>query len=143
MSSNARMVLNEIIYDPNGNANSSLISLRRGRPASPPGCSRRRTTQQSRSRARTGTFSGLPLDDHLASRKASPRCGLQVIDLRSGDIVQWVRLEGACRSSTTWSPCLGRSGPWPSASRPMKSDEIRRVIKMGEPAPLKPSLRVP
>ena len=40
------------------------------------------------------TFSGLPLDDNLKSRKAEARCGIQVIDLRSGDVVHWLRIEG-------------------------------------------------
>ncbi len=31
------------------------------------------------------TFAGLPLDDNLSSRNAEPRCGLQVIDLKTGD----------------------------------------------------------
>lgn len=43
------------------------------------------------SRPREQTFRGLPLDDALAARQALPRCGLQVIDLRSGDAPHWVR----------------------------------------------------
>jgi uncharacterized protein (TIGR03032 family) len=44
---------------------------------------------------RDGSFSGLALDDELKKRDADPWCGLQVVDLRSGDIVEWIRLEGA------------------------------------------------
>src|SRR6202162_2983413 len=40
------------------------------------------------------TFAGLALDDELAKRGAEARCGLQVIDLRNGDIVHWIRVEG-------------------------------------------------
>lgn len=40
------------------------------------------------------TFPDLALDGELAKREAQARCGLMVIDLRSGDIVHWVRLEG-------------------------------------------------
>jgi uncharacterized protein (TIGR03032 family) len=80
------------------------------------------------------TFSGLALDEGLAKRNAAPRCGLQVIDLRSGDIVQWVRLEGVVHELYDVVPL--------DAVRPMaigfQSDEIRRVIKVGEPAPLRP-----
>ncbi len=46
------------------------------------------------SRPREATFKGLPLDTELARRSAEPRCGLQVIDLRAGDAVHWVRFEG-------------------------------------------------
>jgi uncharacterized protein (TIGR03032 family) len=40
------------------------------------------------------TFGGLAMDEELARRTAEARCGLQVIDLASGNVVQWVRLEG-------------------------------------------------
>jgi uncharacterized protein (TIGR03032 family) len=46
------------------------------------------------SRPREATFTGLPLDAELARRSAEPRCGLQVIDLRNGDAVHWLRFEG-------------------------------------------------
>jgi uncharacterized protein (TIGR03032 family) len=39
-------------------------------------------------------FSGLALDENLRLRDAEPRCGLLVIDLRTGDIVHWLRIEG-------------------------------------------------
>lgn len=44
---------------------------------------------------RDGTFSGLALDTELKKRDADPWCGVQVINLASGDIVEWIRLEGA------------------------------------------------
>lgn len=44
---------------------------------------------------RNGTFSGLQLDEELKKRDAEPWCGVQIIDLKSGDIVEWIRLEGA------------------------------------------------
>ena len=40
------------------------------------------------------TFSGLPLDDALAARKVSPRCGIYLIDLRTGDIVHHLNIGG-------------------------------------------------
>ncbi|GAA5507575.1 TIGR03032 family protein [Novipirellula caenicola] len=43
---------------------------------------------------RENSFHGLDLDQNLAKRGARARCGLQVIDLRSGDAVQWIRIEG-------------------------------------------------
>ncbi|MCA9084863.1 MAG: TIGR03032 family protein [Planctomycetaceae bacterium] len=46
------------------------------------------------SRPREATFRGLALDDKLAERNADSRCGLIVVDLDSGDIVHWVRIEG-------------------------------------------------
>ncbi len=40
------------------------------------------------------TFQGLPLEQELARRGAVPRCGLLVVDLSSGEIAHWVRIEG-------------------------------------------------
>ena len=40
------------------------------------------------------TFQGLPLEQELAQRGAVPRCGLLVVDLQSGDVAHWVRIEG-------------------------------------------------
>lgn len=45
--------------------------------------------------SRDGSFSGLALDDELKKRDADGWCGLQVVNLASGDIVQWIRIEGA------------------------------------------------
>ncbi|ABS63129.1 conserved hypothetical protein [Parvibaculum lavamentivorans DS-1] len=46
---------------------------------------------------RDGSFSGLELDSELAKRDAEPWCGVQVVDLRNGDIVEWIRLSGDVR----------------------------------------------
>jgi uncharacterized protein (TIGR03032 family) len=46
---------------------------------------------------RDRSFSGLELDDELKRRDGEPWCGVQVIDLGSGDVVQWIRLTGAMR----------------------------------------------
>ena len=40
------------------------------------------------------TFAGLPLQERLAGEKVEPRCGVYVIDTRTGDIVHWLRIEG-------------------------------------------------
>lgn len=75
------------------------------------------------------TFSGLALDANLQSRKAEPRCGIQVIDLRTGDVVHWVRIEGVVEE-------LYDVVVLPGVRRPMalgfKTDEIRRVISVEE-----------
>lgn len=46
---------------------------------------------------RDGSFSGLELDGELAKRDAEPWCGVQVVDTRNGDIVEWIRLTGDVR----------------------------------------------
>ena len=81
------------------------------------------------------TFSGLPLDDNLKARNAEPRCGLQVIDLRTGDAVHWLRFEGLVDE-------LYDVITLPGVRRPMalgfRTDEIRRVISVGEAESLRP-----
>jgi uncharacterized protein (TIGR03032 family) len=71
------------------------------------------------------TFEGLALDEQLKTRGASARCGLQVIELATGDAVHWVRIEGIVEE-------LYDVVVLPSVRRPMalgfKTDEIRRTI---------------
>jgi len=74
------------------------------------------------------TFGGLALDEALAAKGAEARCGLHVIDLRSGDVVHWVRFEGMVRE-------LYDVVTLPGTVRPMalgfKTDEIERAIAVG------------
>jgi uncharacterized protein (TIGR03032 family) len=73
------------------------------------------------------TFSGLALDANLKSRNAEARCGVQVIDLRTGDAVHWLRMEGIVDE-------LYDVVALPHVRRPMalgfKTDEIRRVLSV-------------
>ena len=78
------------------------------------------------------TFSGLELDEALRARDAEPRCGLLVIDLRRGDIVHSLRLEGVVEE-------LYDVAVLPGARRPMalglKTDEVRRTLSVAPPMP--------
>lgn len=79
------------------------------------------------------TFGGLALDEELVRRGAEPRSGLLVIDLRSGDIAHWVRIEGLISE-------LYDVVTLPGAVRPMalgfKTDEIQRLLTVGDPGVL-------
>ncbi len=44
---------------------------------------------------RDGTFAGLGVDDELNKRDADPWCGIQIINLGTGDVVEWIRFESA------------------------------------------------
>jgi uncharacterized protein (TIGR03032 family) len=46
------------------------------------------------SKPRNGTFNGLLLDTEMRERDASPWCGVMIVNLANGDIVEWIRLEG-------------------------------------------------
>jgi len=73
------------------------------------------------------TFSGLALDDGMKERDAEARCGLYVIDLRSGATVHWLRIEGIIEE-------LYDVVVLPGVRRPTAigfvTDEIRRVISI-------------
>ena len=34
------------------------------------------------------------MNDRLSQKGAEPQCGLQIIDLRSGSISEWLRIDG-------------------------------------------------
>ena len=46
------------------------------------------------SKPRDGTFKGLLLDGELESRDAEAWCGVLIVDLGNGDIVEWIKLDG-------------------------------------------------
>ncbi|HMR32072.1 MAG TPA: TIGR03032 family protein [Geminicoccaceae bacterium] len=79
------------------------------------------------------TFAGLALDAELEKRSSEPRCGLIVVDLRSGDTVHWLRLEGVVDELYDVAVLSG-------VRRPMalgfKTDEIRRTLSVGPAEPL-------
>jgi uncharacterized protein (TIGR03032 family) len=76
-----------------------------------------------------GTFGGLALQDELQRQSAEPQCGVQVIDLQSGEVVHWLRLQGDVSE-------LYDVGALPGVVRPMslgfKSDEIRRLVAVDD-----------
>jgi uncharacterized protein (TIGR03032 family) len=74
------------------------------------------------------TFSDLPFNETLKTKDVEPRCGLLVIDLRSGDIVHSLSLEGVVTE-------MYDVAVLPGVQRPMaigfKTDEIRRTVTIG------------
>ena len=75
-------------------------------------------------------FSGLALGETLAAKKVEARGGLLVIDLKTGDTVHWLRVEGVVEE-------LYDVVALPGTRRPMalgfKTDEIRRTITLADP----------
>ncbi len=73
------------------------------------------------------TFSGLPLDDLLQEKDGEARCGLMVIDLKTGAIIHWVRFEGQITE-------LYDVQILPNVKRPMalgfKTEEIAQLISL-------------
>jgi len=80
------------------------------------------------SRARQNkTFTGLALDENLTRHNVQARCGVQVIDLRTGDAVHWLRTEGVVDELYDVVALPGVRSPMALG---FKSDEIRRVISV-------------
>lgn len=46
------------------------------------------------SKPRNGNFQGLALDGEMTRRDAEPWCGVMIVELATGGIVEWIRLEG-------------------------------------------------
>lgn len=73
------------------------------------------------------TFSGLPLDGRLAQKHTDAICGFMIIDLNTGEIVHWVRLEGVTTELYDVQVLEGVQRPM---SLGIKSDEICRTISI-------------
>jgi uncharacterized protein (TIGR03032 family) len=75
------------------------------------------------------TFSDLPLDQNLANRNVSARCGIQVINLTSGTADHWVRMEGIVQE-------LYDVKALPQVRQPLligtQKDEIHKMISIEE-----------
>ena len=75
-------------------------------------------------------FAGLALQARIEAKKAKARCAIQVIDLRTGDVVHWVRFESLLHEFYDVAVLRG-------CARPMaigfQTDEIRRAITIGGP----------
>jgi uncharacterized protein (TIGR03032 family) len=71
----------------------------------------------------------LPLHSELAARRLEPFTGLQIIDLRSGQVSHWLRLEGVVQQ-------LYDVVVLPGVVRPMAvglvTGEIQRIVAPGD-----------
>lgn len=86
------------------------------------------------SKPRYATFHGLPLEELLARRRVDPQCGLQVIDLSSGQVAHRLRLEGDLVTEL-YDVAVLRGIRRPLAFG-FQTTEIERLIRVGEPAVL-------
>lgn len=75
------------------------------------------------------TFEGLALNERLAAAGADPRCCIAVVDLRTGDLVHQLMIEGIVQE-------LYDVAVLPGVLRPkmlgFRTDEIRFAIRPGE-----------
>jgi uncharacterized protein (TIGR03032 family) len=83
------------------------------------------------SKPRYQTFAELELDAQLVRKHAPAHCGLLVIDLRTGDAVHWVRIEGVIEELYDVAVLAGVHHPMAIG---LQSDEIRRVLSIAPSA---------
>lgn len=82
------------------------------------------------SKPRHVTFHGLDLDERLQKRGAEPQCGLHVIDLRSGTIAHWLRLDGSLVTELYDAVVL--QGVRQPMAVGFKTNEIERLLLVDE-----------
>lgn len=82
---------------------------------------------------RERAFSGLTLDDRLREKDAEARCGIWVIDLRSGVIAHWLELEGVVAELYDVQVIEGVRRP---KAIGFKTDEIQRLITIDSEPPI-------
>lgn len=79
------------------------------------------------------TFSGLALDDTLSQAGVGAVCAIQIIDLRSGEIVHWLQFKGVVDELYDVLVLAGLRRPMAIG---LVTDDIERVISVGDEAPL-------
>ena len=75
------------------------------------------------------TFADLPLSAALKEKGVEARCALQVVDLRSGDLVHSLNFKGIV---TELYDVVALPGVMRPTALGFKTDEIRRTITIGE-----------
>jgi uncharacterized protein (TIGR03032 family) len=78
------------------------------------------------SKPRHASFHGLELDQRLKERGAEPQCGLQVIDLRTGTVSHWLRLDGSLVTELYDTAVL--AGIRQPMALGFKTNEIERLV---------------
>lgn len=78
------------------------------------------------SKPREQTFSGLVLDERLANKGAEAFCGLQVIDLNTGDILHWLRIEGVI--TELYDVAVLPGVRYPGCIGLQETEELRRFV---------------
>lgn len=82
---------------------------------------------------RGGVMSGLELDERLHKQDVESRCGLMVIDLTTGAIVHWLRLEGHISELYDVQVLSGVRRP---LALGFQTDEISRLLTIAPPGKL-------
>jgi uncharacterized protein (TIGR03032 family) len=76
------------------------------------------------------TFGELPLADELTRRGAVAQCGVQVIDLKTGQVAHWLKFDGMVSEAYDVVSLPGQSRPMALG---FKTDEISRILVADTP----------
>lgn len=85
------------------------------------------------SKPRNGRFSGLDLDEELKKRDAEPWCGVQIVSLTNGDVLQWIRFDGDISEIFDISFLPGVRNPMMVG---LRTGEIRELITFESDIPV-------
>lgn len=75
------------------------------------------------------TFEGLQLDKNLKEKGAQPMCGLQVIDINTGDVVEYLRIDGVVRELYD---VMGMHNIKHPQLIGVQNDDIKRLVSIEE-----------
>ena len=75
------------------------------------------------------SFAGLDLDAELKNRNAEAQCGLQVIELSSGNVVHWLKIEG---SVTEIYDVVALDGTQQPMALGFKTEEIQQLLVLDQ-----------
>lgn len=76
------------------------------------------------------SFSGLPIEAEITRRGGAPWCGVQIIRLATGDVVEWIRLDGAVRELFDVVVLPGVACPM---AAPMSGPELSGLLSVEAP----------
>lgn len=76
------------------------------------------------------SFAGLPIEQEIARRGGTAWCGVQIINLANGDVVEWIRLDGAIRELFDVTVLPGVRCPM---AAPLQGGELASVITIEAP----------
>ena len=82
---------------------------------------------------RDGSFRGLQLDEELNKRDGDPWCGVQIVNLSSGDVVEWIRFDTAVSELLDVRAIAGVRLPMASAPTSPEIDTLRTIAARPRP----------
>lgn len=87
------------------------------------------------SKPREQSFAGLPIDEQLRIGGGAPWCGVLVVELASGNIIDWLRFHGPQSELFDVAAMPGISRPRVVAPRSLEADRLLTFDPLADPPP--------